>query len=181
MLGNHDQALADLNKTLEIEPKSVFALRNRGAVYYLLHNYNQALADLDKALQIEPKDALALTLRGAVHRKLDNYNNALADLDKALEVDPYRMRALLECGELYSDQSKTLPVDVTEYIKTKLSNRFIRSINLEELVEIAYHAKGGFGIIRTACFTSEGNAKVALKSIHLKHEDAELLFQQEVG
>jgi len=33
MLGNYNQALADLDKALEIDPKSAFAFQSRGAAH----------------------------------------------------------------------------------------------------------------------------------------------------
>jgi tetratricopeptide (TPR) repeat protein len=58
-----EEALADLDRALELEPDDVFALGGRGATYGRLNRYDEALADLDRALELEPGNALALMVR----------------------------------------------------------------------------------------------------------------------
>ena len=68
MLDQYDNALNDLNKSLEIEPNNAFALRWRGDVYRLLGQYNNALNDLNKSLKIKSNNAFALKVREEVYR-----------------------------------------------------------------------------------------------------------------
>jgi hypothetical protein len=112
---------------------------------------------------------------------LRNPDQALADLDKALNIEPDNILALQICGQLYCDLSNSLQLDLAEHVKAKLSNRFIRWINHQELIKLKKLAKGGFGTIHTACFSSDVNVKVVLKTVHQNNGiDGMLLSTYEV-
>ena len=49
-----DHAIADLNKALEINPKSALAYCNLGWTYEAMHDVRKAIAHYRKALQIDP-------------------------------------------------------------------------------------------------------------------------------
>jgi tetratricopeptide (TPR) repeat protein len=49
-----DRAIADLNKTIEIDPNYAPGYNNRGEVYRLMGDRKRAIADYRKALQIDP-------------------------------------------------------------------------------------------------------------------------------
>jgi tetratricopeptide (TPR) repeat protein len=55
--GQYDQAILDLNKAIEINPRYDKAYNNRGIVYRLKGQYGQAISDFNKAVEINPKDA----------------------------------------------------------------------------------------------------------------------------
>ena len=52
IIGNFEQALADLTKLLELDPNDLFALRYRGETYHMMKEYDNSLADLDKLLEM---------------------------------------------------------------------------------------------------------------------------------
>jgi len=54
-LGNYNQAIADYDKVIELDPKDSETYINRGRTYYYLGNYNQAIADYDKVIEFDPK------------------------------------------------------------------------------------------------------------------------------
>ena len=56
IIGNYEQALADLTKLLEFEPNDPFALKYRGETYHMMKEYKYSLADLDKLLEINIDD-----------------------------------------------------------------------------------------------------------------------------
>jgi tetratricopeptide (TPR) repeat protein len=49
MLDKYEEALADLNKSLEIQPDNAWALSSRGEVYRMLNKYEEALAGLNES------------------------------------------------------------------------------------------------------------------------------------
>jgi Tfp pilus assembly protein PilF len=57
--GQYDQAIADFNKAIEINPRYDKAYNNRGIVYRLKGQYDQAISDFNKAIEINPMDAQA--------------------------------------------------------------------------------------------------------------------------
>jgi tetratricopeptide (TPR) repeat protein len=98
---NYDQAIADYNKALEINPESADAYNNRGAAYDKKGNYDQAIADCNKALQINPESAEAYNNRGIAYDGKGNFNQAIADYNKALEINPKYADAYNNRGAAY--------------------------------------------------------------------------------
>jgi len=52
--GQCDQAMSDLTKALEINPRLADAYFNRGDVYLTKGQHNQAISDFNKVLEINP-------------------------------------------------------------------------------------------------------------------------------
>lgn len=59
LLGNYEQSLADIEKTLELEPRHFGALAGRGLVYAELREPQRALKAFEAALAIHPNLASA--------------------------------------------------------------------------------------------------------------------------
>lgn len=51
--GQYNQAIADYDKAIELDPKYVFAYNNRGIAYYSQGDYQRAIADYDKAIELD--------------------------------------------------------------------------------------------------------------------------------
>ncbi|MBZ9786995.1 tetratricopeptide repeat protein [Psychroflexus sp. CAK57W] len=84
---NYKGAIADYDKSLEINPKSVKAYNNRGNVKSSLKDYKGAISDFNKAIAINPKDVFAYCNRGIVKTKMKNYDGAISDFNKAISID----------------------------------------------------------------------------------------------
>ena len=57
MAENLDQAIAEFNKAIEMDPKLAMAYENRAYVYFMQGNYDQSIRDYSKALALEPANA----------------------------------------------------------------------------------------------------------------------------
>jgi len=106
VVGSFNEALADLNKALSIEPNNAFALASSGEIKRLQGKPDEALADLNKALSIEPNNAFALARGGEIKRFQGKPDEALADLNKALSIEPNNAFALASRGEIKRLQGK---------------------------------------------------------------------------
>ena len=62
--GDHDRAIADFNKSLELNPNKAAPYVNRGRAYSGKGDYDPAIADYDRAVQLDPKDAWIYDNRG---------------------------------------------------------------------------------------------------------------------
>lgn len=51
MARKNNEALVDLNKSLEIQPNDVWTLRIRESVYFMMEKYEESLADLSGSNQ----------------------------------------------------------------------------------------------------------------------------------
>jgi tetratricopeptide (TPR) repeat protein len=58
-----DEALADLNRAIELDPADASALVDRGETYQAMGRSEEALADYDRAIELDPEAASALASR----------------------------------------------------------------------------------------------------------------------
>lgn len=91
-------ALEEVEKAVQLSPKSAAAWLSRGVGnYYLPANFgggpDKALADIDKAIQLDGKDADAWLWRGVVLRKLNRNAEARKAFEKSLALNPGRLWA----------------------------------------------------------------------------------------
>src|SRR5438552_2753233 len=80
--GQYDQAIADYNEALKINPRSSLAYENRGNVYTVKGQYDQAISDYDKAMEINPTGP-AYANRAAVYFLNKEYDKAWDDIYNA--------------------------------------------------------------------------------------------------
>ncbi|HEY1017163.1 MAG TPA: tetratricopeptide repeat protein, partial [Herpetosiphonaceae bacterium] len=101
--GQPAEAMAAVEKAIQLDPNSVTAHIQRGSYRQQLRQFDLALADYDRALALDPASPAALLVRGKLHGELGNDAAARADLERYLELgDRYGKRAEVEelLGEL---------------------------------------------------------------------------------
>ncbi len=81
--GQYDQALAEFNRALNINPQDPMLYNYRGKVYWAKGQNDKALADFTQALSIDPKNGRAYEYRSLVYCSLEDFAKALADVEKA--------------------------------------------------------------------------------------------------
>lgn len=96
--GEYDDAIADCNKAIEIDPGISYAYHLRGNAYLSTGGYDQAIEDCNKALGLNPMAETFYT-RGIAYVRKREYERAIADYSKAVEmnskyVDAYNNRGL---------------------------------------------------------------------------------------
>ena len=101
-----EQALADYNQAIQLNPKYADAYNNRGNVYYNQGKYDLALADYNQAIQLNPKYADAYNNRGNVYYNQGKYDLALADYNQAIQLNPKYADAYNNRGNVYYNQGK---------------------------------------------------------------------------
>jgi tetratricopeptide (TPR) repeat protein len=106
LMGRHDEALADLNHAIELDPNSVFAVCNRGETYRLMGRHDEALVDLNRAIELDFNYKDALYNWSETYRMMGRYDGALADLNRILELDPNYAFALASRGAVYRDEGR---------------------------------------------------------------------------
>lgn len=104
---NHNSAILELTKALELKPDYALAYYNRGHIYSKLGNLEEALTDFQSALTINPKHIGSLIDRGIIYSRQKRFSEALNDLDAAQKLDPknagiYNNRGIVykQLGEL---------------------------------------------------------------------------------
>jgi tetratricopeptide (TPR) repeat protein len=82
-----DSSLININKSIEINPKNVFAYYVRATVYYEQGLFEDALKDLNQSVKLNKKDDKSLFLRAVVQQNLKNYEKAIIDYDNLVELN----------------------------------------------------------------------------------------------
>ena len=79
-------ALADYDQALRLDPRLVFAWFNKGNIYYEVGDYTSAMQAYGEAIKIDPEFGEAYFNRGLAYLNSGNKNQAFADLSKAGEL-----------------------------------------------------------------------------------------------
>ncbi|MBD2576775.1 ATP-binding protein [Oscillatoria sp. FACHB-1406] len=95
LMERYEDALKDLDKAIELDPKYDWAIARRGNTYRLMKRYEDALADFNRAIELDPEYKWAIAQRGETYRLMERYEDALADYNRAIELDPELDWALL--------------------------------------------------------------------------------------
>ncbi|WP_248959303.1 tetratricopeptide repeat protein [Sphaerisporangium perillae] len=98
-----DLALADFDRSLEINPDHAQALSGRGETYRLHDRFEEALRDFDRAIEIDPEDDWTIDSRGRVYWALKRYDEALADFTRAYELNPTAAISIAARGAVHSE------------------------------------------------------------------------------
>ncbi|KWO87116.1 glycosyltransferase 9 family protein [Burkholderia ubonensis] len=87
-VGRADEALAQFDAALRVDPRDVQTLVRQGNTLIGLRRYEPALAAFDRALAVSPLVLDALCNRGSALRALGRHQEALDTYDRALMVEP---------------------------------------------------------------------------------------------
>jgi tetratricopeptide (TPR) repeat protein len=96
-----EQALQDLNRSIELYPRNLAAWRARGVHYLAQGEFNKALDDLKELLERDPDDSMAHQAIAQTLRQLKQFDEARKHLDQALEANPnspltYQLKARID-------------------------------------------------------------------------------------
>lgn len=100
------EALADVNRALEIMPGSAESLLIRAGIHEVLGDTAAALRDYDKAIESNPSYVDALFNRGTVWLKHGKLDAAIADFSRAAVLSPQRADVFINRGSAYLKQGK---------------------------------------------------------------------------
>ena len=86
--GEYDNAIADYNEALRLDPEHAIAYHNRGLAWSQKAKYDNAIADYDNAIRLDPKYATAYENRGFALGVTGAYGKAIADYNEAIRLQP---------------------------------------------------------------------------------------------
>jgi tetratricopeptide (TPR) repeat protein len=97
--GQYENAIAEFDKAIQLDPGLADAYYNRGTVYVTLDQLELGIEDLEKATQLAPDDSEAHGNLGMAYARLGEFLMAVERLDIAIQLDPdfanhYKSRAL---------------------------------------------------------------------------------------
>ena len=97
----YEKALADYNRSIELDEKYALSYYCRGSMLLHLDKARQALTDLDSACQLEPDDPFYLSGRAEAFYVLNRMDEALADCNRAIEIDEHYFVAYTTRHKIY--------------------------------------------------------------------------------
>lgn len=97
-----DEAVADFQRVLEIEPEDADALNYLGYTWVDRNeNLTEAFEMIEKAVELEPKSGAIIDSLGWAHYKLGRYSKARENLEKAVELSPNSATIIDHLGDAY--------------------------------------------------------------------------------
>jgi serine/threonine-protein kinase len=89
----YENALAEFNRTLELQPNNALAQQYRAYVYRRRGEWERSLADLQRAEVLDPRDALIPANVGVTYQALRHWKDAEGAELQALAIDPHNTLA----------------------------------------------------------------------------------------
>jgi tetratricopeptide (TPR) repeat protein len=80
--GKYQEAIGELDKAIQLNPRFAQAYNARGFARYLVKDYQNALADLDRAIGLDPRYINAYQNRSVVRKATGDTKGSMADLAK---------------------------------------------------------------------------------------------------
>jgi tetratricopeptide (TPR) repeat protein len=106
-LGHPDAALAELNRTLELQPDYPFARYYLGLVYQQQHKLDRAIEELQKSVTVDPDLEEAQAKLGFLLAQSGKYSEAATHFRKVVELDPENAEGHFNLGLAYAKAGKT--------------------------------------------------------------------------
>jgi tetratricopeptide (TPR) repeat protein len=105
-MGKVREALAQFGKALKVDPNSINALINTGAIAHRYRDYTRAIASYDKVLKLQAQNAIALKGLAFAYFGLGATNRSYADkaieyFQKVNKANPRDLKILFMLGECY--------------------------------------------------------------------------------
>ncbi|MEH2395443.1 MAG: tetratricopeptide repeat protein [Nostoc sp.] len=108
LMKRYPEALQDIDRAIELNPKLDWAIARRGETYRSMKRYPEALQDFDRAIELNPKYDWAIALRGLTFCLMERYPEALEDIDRAIELNPKFDWSIAHRGLTYHSMKRYL-------------------------------------------------------------------------
>jgi tetratricopeptide (TPR) repeat protein len=125
--GKTDEALAEFDQAITLDPHNAEALYNRGLLYQGEKQHQLAVDDFTAANGLTPQRAEPLLGRAISYLALDRAKEAAADLDEAAQADPQNPQIWTTLGQAYERLGD----------KTKAAGSYSRAITIRPKDEAA--------------------------------------------
>ncbi len=100
----YDDAIADLNRAIELRPQLEEAYCQRGLMYITTGDFYRAIADYTEAIEINPKSINAHLGRGRARKAIRDYIGEMEDYNTSIEIDPTHPGAYFHRGIVRSSR-----------------------------------------------------------------------------
>jgi tetratricopeptide (TPR) repeat protein len=87
-----DKAVIDLQKALEINPKSAYTHFHMGLAEEILEKYPEAIASFSRAIYLNPNNEAAYRKRALLRLNMGETEAAMKDYEKASKINPFKYK-----------------------------------------------------------------------------------------
>jgi TolB-like protein/DNA-binding winged helix-turn-helix (wHTH) protein/Flp pilus assembly protein TadD len=129
--GRSEEALAEVNRALELDPVSPIINLHLGWHYLYTRQYDRALVQLDKTLELDPDYALAHWYRGLAFEQKKMYPEAVVEMSRAKDLLPGNLAVECDIGHVYAvsgDKGNAEKVIVA--LKQESTHRYVNAYEL---------------------------------------------------
>ena len=126
--GRFDEAIAEIERALELDPLSVSIMTDIGDISFWAGNTDQAIAHVREVLELEPKYAVAHNVLGLSLLKQQRTDEAIAELEEAARLETLP-RMLSTLGYAYAvasrpDDARKIREQLREMARTRYVSDF---------------------------------------------------------
>jgi tetratricopeptide (TPR) repeat protein len=100
-VGQRDEALADFEKAIRLDPSNYVAYNNMGALYGRAGMPHKAIEAFSRSIAVDPDGADVYYNRGVAYASCGQYDKALEDFSKTIELNVNDAAAYSDRGKLY--------------------------------------------------------------------------------
>lgn len=86
--GAYQEAIADFDRAIEIDPKNMGSYSNRGHCKESIGDYDGAILDWELAIELNPNDFGQYVNRAVTREAIGDYAGVIDDCTRAIELDP---------------------------------------------------------------------------------------------
>ena len=127
-LEQYEQALANLNTALDVDPEDVDALLARGRTHVALGNVGAAIRTFDEVIALDIENVDAYYERGLVFISEENWDDAIGDFENVLLLDAANADAYFQLGfankELGNPAEALINLNRAVQLNSALSNAY---------------------------------------------------------
>ena len=87
--GNHDLAIADYNKAIDLNPDFAYAYRNQAFTYERTGEMDPAINNYSKVIELNPSTSIPYSDRARAYRKKGETDLAIKDYRRAIDLNPH--------------------------------------------------------------------------------------------
>ena len=93
-----DQAVADLKKAIELDPRNAHAYAERGLLFTTVKDYDKAIPDFGRAIQLGCRSTWVTMGLATIHLNRRELDKAKTSLENTIQIDPNHVTARVELG-----------------------------------------------------------------------------------
>ncbi|NUW33005.1 tetratricopeptide repeat protein [Nonomuraea sp. SMC257] len=184
-----EEALADLDRAVELNADVSYVFSERGQVNRRLKRYEQALADLDLAIELDPDDSDSYTERAQVKYELERLEEALADVNVALAAAPDDSESLELRGILHmvagrpatavADLDRAIELDPEALLAVMIRGQAHEQLRLHDAAYADFSRAIELGLDDADTYVSRGDAALRCHRAEDARADADLALERD--